>query len=457
MQHRPLNICSHKSSGVADDWILLLQEVQALVSFAAANMALAIDRSLTRLGAPPYDIRTSSAAVQLSETGGSIDPSSTLAASATSGQQPAPSALAAAPAVPAVASAPAPASQAAPATSAVPATRPAEHAHLLQRLDLSPALVATLVPHMPLILLHLLPGNDGERRMLHSFLLSGYDLVVSTSPLVQQLKAAVQRNALACMQLLSAASGQVMNPGSAAAPAAVEPAATQAASSSQGPAMHISMAELSQQSQGSAALPGEGQAADRSGAFNHDSQQAIAAAPARSAPVGTGEDMCAEAASVDLAMQTASVPQQHQEADGAVPEPASPAAKVSVITFCISSQQSHANLCPMCSCGSVLKSGLGILERQLVVVSPPLLCCVQGRQGIETLPDMREEAYELMRFSRFLHKIGMSKLPEQQDQTPTVQEGLAKVDGNMVRYAKQAWQLLTEYKVAVLKMYLSMT
>ena len=63
---------------------------------------------------------------------------------------------------------------------------------------------------------------------------------------------------------------------------------------------------------------------------------------------------------------------------------------------------------------------------------PPEL---QSRQAMETLAEKGEEAFELMSFSRFLHKSGIAKLTAQQDQTPMVREGLAKVDGNMVRYA----------------------
>ncbi len=68
-------------------------------------------------------------------------------------------------------------------------------------------------------------------------------------------------------------------------------------------------------------------------------------------------------------------------------------------------------------------------------MKPP--CHEQGRRAMETSAESREEAFELMRLSRYLHKSGMSRLPEQQDQSLAVKEGLAKIDGNMVRYAKQ--------------------
>ena len=64
---------------------------------------------------------------------------------------------------------------------------------------------------------------------------------------------------------------------------------------------------------------------------------------------------------------------------------------------------------------------------------------------METSAERRGEVFELMRFSRFLHKLGMNKLPAQQDQTPACKEGLAKIDGNMVRYATQPLQLLLWY------------
>lgn len=319
--------------------------------------------------------------------------------------------------------------------------------------------MATLAPHMPYILLHLLPGNDGERRMLQSLLLSGYDLN-ATSHLAQQLKYAVQTNALACVQLLSAITGQVVQPGSATTPAAVVPAAAQMASSSQSPAMHISMAEPPRQSQNSAAVLGDAQAAKRSGASLlpasigadepiHASQKSIAAAPAQEVPVSMREDMCAAAAPVDLAVQTALVPQQPQEPEDAIPEATSPAAQVSSVTCRICPQQLHFRVCALCSCR--------VKQRQLVFVTIPLSCHEQGCQGIKTLADTRGEAYELMKVSRFLQKSGFDKLLEQQDQAPAVKDGLAKFDGNMVRYAKDLWQLSLGGKSVVLWMHSSVS
>ena len=52
---------------------------------------------------------------------------------------------------------------------------------------------------------------------------------------------------------------------------------------------------------------------------------------------------------------------------------------------------------------------------------------------METSAEKGEEAFELMSFSRFLHKSGIAKLMAQQNQPPMVREGLAKIDGNMVR------------------------
>ena len=76
-------------------------------------------------------------------------------------------------------------------------------------------------------------------------------------------------------------------------------------------------------------------------------------------------------------------------------------------------------------------------ERQLTNVALKPSCHEQGCREMESSAERREEAFELMRYSRYLHKSAMNRLPEQQDQTPAVREGLAKIDGNMVRYAQQ--------------------
>ena len=280
-------------------------------------MALAIDRRLSRLGAPPYAPGSSSAGARISETEDGSSLPRTSAAPDTPGQQPAPTALAAAPAT--AGSTAAPASSAAPSSSAVPAMGTAHHIMVLQRLDLSEALATTLAPHMPQILLHLLPGNDGERRVLQTLLLSGYDLGATLGPhLVQQLKSSVQRNATACMQLLSAATGQAGPSGSAAVPSAAVPAVSQVPSPSQPAAVHVSLAEAPRQSQESAVLLGDAQTADGSAASPkqgeliaeaavHATQQPIAAAPDQRLPVTLGAGVGAAAASANLAVQTAPV------------------------------------------------------------------------------------------------------------------------------------------------------
>lgn len=317
-------------------------------------MALAIDRRLNRLGAPPYQSRSSAAAAKhpLETEDGSSLPG-TPAAPIMPGQHPAPAALAAASA--AAASTAPPANSAAPAPSAVAAMGTAQYIIVLQRLDLSEALVATLAPHMPQILLHLLPGNDGERRALQTLLLSGYDLSATLGPhFVQQLKAGVQRNAYVCMQLLSAVTGQAGNPGSAAGPSAAVPAAQQVVSPSQAAAVHVK-AQPPQPAQTSAVLLGEAQAADSNAASPgeggimadeavHASQHPIAAASAQGVPVALEPGRGAAAASVSLAVQTAPVPQQSQMAEESIPESASPAAQVCADTL----HESHCNAMAVC-------------------------------------------------------------------------------------------------------------
>ena len=84
-------------------------------------------------------------------------------------------------------------------------------------------------------------------------------------------------------------------------------------------------------------------------------------------------------------------------------------------------------------------------ERQLTNVALKPSCHEQGRREMESSAERREEAFELMKFSRYLHKSGMNRLPEQQDQSPAVREGLAKIDGNMVRYVQQTTWLPCKY------------
>ncbi len=238
----------------------------------------------------------------------------------------------------------------------------AHHTVVLQRLDLSGALVATLAPHMPQILLHLVPGNDGERRVLQSLLLSGYDLSATLGPhFVQQLKAGVQRNAAACMQLLSAATGQAGYPGSAVAASAALPAVPQVASPSQATAVHVSMAEPPNQSEDTAVLLSDAQTAVgtsasqmqgdiRAKAAAYATQQCVAdgsATPDLGLPVRLGAGMGAAAASVTLPAQTASVPEQPQMAEDVAPMSASPAAQVGAGHSACISQQSRVSVC-MC-------------------------------------------------------------------------------------------------------------
>lgn len=49
--------------------------------------------------------------------------------------------------------------------------------------------------------------------------------------------------------------------------------------------------------------------------------------------------------------------------------------------------------------------------------------------------DAREEAFQLMKLSRYLQKSSIAKLPAEQDQGTgaAVTAGLAKIDSNMIR------------------------
>ena len=313
-------------------------------------MTQAVDRDLTRLGAPPYEPRTGSAAVQVCEVPErSSSPPSTSAAPAMPVQQPAAEGSSAAPAVPTVASSAPLASPAAPATGA------AQYVLVLQRLGLREELAAPLVPHMPQILQHLLPGSDLEKRQLQFLLISGYDPGANWPAFfVEQLKWTVHNNALACVHLLPAVTDQAVAPSSAATPSATVPAALQAGASRQGPAMHNSMAEPSQQlPHGSEALPGDAQGTESvaappaqagAGAVEPvpSGQQPSATAPVQGVTVAPRADIPAVAADVSLAVQTAPVHQQPRRVGEALPESASPAAKVSAVVQCVSHSRAMA-------------------------------------------------------------------------------------------------------------------
>ena len=315
-----------------------MQEVQALATLAAANMAQATDRALTRLGAPPYVPRTISAAARICEAEISTNLPGNSTATLAPGQELVAAASSAAPVVPTLAS------TAPLASSAAPTPGTAQYVLVLQqRLGLREELVAALVPHMPQILQHLLPGSDGEKRLLQTLLLSGYDLAASWGPyFVERLKSTVQSNAIACAQLLSAASKEAEAPGTVPASTAAVPAAPQVASSSQDPALHSSMAEPFQQPHGSAALLGDAHAAESraapptqpyaaAGRPIGSGQQPSAAAPAQGVTEAPGAGASTLAADVSSAVQPASAPEQPQLAGAAIPEAASPAAKVSAV------------------------------------------------------------------------------------------------------------------------------
>ncbi len=331
-----------------------IQAAQALAKLIAATLAHATDSSLTSLGAPSNIPRSRSASVTAFGDGCTMPTSSTAAP--IHAEAPDVARVAFATQARASPASSAPSASSAPAASSAALAMPAFPANLagdlltLLRLGLSPAVATFLLPHMPHVLLQILPGNDAMKQMLQTSVLGGHYLGTFGGPKYgQQFVAMVQRAADSYMRTLSTMSGQTVRPVSIAAssaPAVPErhplnalPIASYSAAAEQGMAIETSMREPAQQQQSGSGLQGDALAANSraepavqpgiivgaAGSFapqtsNAASGQDESAAAAR-AEISTG-------AAMSMAVQADMAPQQPSTIEEAIPQPGSPPAQV---------------------------------------------------------------------------------------------------------------------------------
>ncbi len=75
---------------------------------------------------------------------------------------------------------------------------------------------------------------------------------------------------------------------------------------------------------------------------------------------------------------------------------------------------------------------------------------------MERVGEKRQEVFELMKLSRYLHRSGIAKLPALPNEAASITEGLAKIDSNMVKYDTRCWNHLAPHSTLSTQLHLYM-